>query len=135
MVRAAGGLVVRLSATFELEFAVVHRPARRDWSLPKGKLDPGERLEDCALREVLEETGFACRLGPWAGRTTYRDRRDRPKVVDYWVMDVVDGAFRPSEEVDRLRWAAVPAAADLLTYPRDVGLVEQAAATLLARSG
>jgi len=54
---------------------VVHRPEREDWSYPKGKVEPGETLEDCALREVLEETGLRCRLGRFVGHTEYRDRR------------------------------------------------------------
>ena len=37
---------------------LVHRPKYDDWSLPKGKLDPGESWEDAALREVEEEIGF-----------------------------------------------------------------------------
>jgi 8-oxo-dGTP pyrophosphatase MutT (NUDIX family) len=31
---------------------------RGKWDLPKGKLDPGESIIDCALREVIEETGL-----------------------------------------------------------------------------
>ena len=31
---------------------------REKWDLPKGKLDKGEKIEDCALREVEEETGL-----------------------------------------------------------------------------
>ena len=49
------------SATAGREVAVVHRPRYDDWSLPKGKLEPGEDWEDAALREVEEETGLALR--------------------------------------------------------------------------
>lgn len=41
----------------ELEIAVIHRPRYDDWSLPKGKVDPGETAPVAAVREVLEETG------------------------------------------------------------------------------
>ncbi|MDT5073257.1 MAG: 8-oxo-(d)GTP phosphatase, partial [Mycobacterium sp.] len=43
--------------------AVVHRPRYDDWSLPKGKVDPGETEPVTAVREVLEETGYASVLG------------------------------------------------------------------------
>ncbi len=126
--------MIRLSARWELQVAVIHRPGRRDWSLPKGKADPGETLESCALREVWEETGFRCRLGARAGRTSYRDRHDREKVVDYWLMDVLSGDFRTSDEVDALRWVDLSAASDMLTYERDADLVQHAAAAVLASS-
>ena len=57
-VDAAGGVVVR-----DGRVLLVHRPRYDDWSLPKGKLDPGESFEEAALREVEEETGLRCRLG------------------------------------------------------------------------
>ena len=80
-VRAAGGIVRR-----DGEVLVVHRPKYDDWSFPKGKLDEGERWEDAALREVEEETGFRCSLGPELGSTAYTDSRGRPKVARYWLM-------------------------------------------------
>lgn len=119
LVRAAGGIPVRRSADGWWEVAVVHRPARADWSFPKGKLEEGESFEDCALREVSEETGLECRLGRFIGHTEYRDRKDRPKVVAYWVMEPLSGTFRPNEEVDELRWVDLGTAEQLLTYDRD----------------
>jgi 8-oxo-dGTP pyrophosphatase MutT (NUDIX family) len=119
VVRAAGGLIVRRSADGRIEVAVVHRPLRVDWSFPKGKCEPDESLEACAVREVLEETGFHCRLGRPVGRTEYIDRKERPKVVVYWLMHRESGAFAPGDEVDEVRWVDVTEAHALLTYDRD----------------
>ena len=126
-VKAAGG-VVRRRGPEGVQIAVVHRPRYDDWSLPKGKLDPGERWEDAALREVWEETGLRCALGPELSPTFYKDRKGREKAVRYWLMDVADGDFAPNDEVDELRWLAPDAAAELLSYPHDAELVDEVAA-------
>ncbi len=135
LVRAAGGIVVRRGRLGRFEVAVVHRPDRDDWSFPKGKLDEGESFEECALREVLEETGYRCRLVRFVGFTEYRDRRDRPKIVGYWQMEVLDGEFRPTSEVDDVRWLERDIAAEALTYRRDRDLLVSLDPLLLARSG
>ena len=122
VIQAAGGLVVR-RRDGTLEIAVVHRPVHRDWSFPKGKLEPGETFEQAARREVLEETGMACRLVRFIGHTDYVDRKGRPKAVAYWVMAPEAGSFRPNGEVDELRWVTLEDATRLLTYPRDIELV------------
>jgi 8-oxo-dGTP diphosphatase len=119
-VRAAGGLVVR-----DGKVLLVHRPKYDDWTFPKGKCDPGESDEDCALREVEEETGLRCELMEELGSTTYRDARDRPKVVRYWRMRALDGAFTPHDEVDEIRWEAPEDAASLLSWDRDPPLLER----------
>lgn len=123
VVHAAGGMIVRSGPVGELQVALVHRPLRVDWSFPKGKLEPGETLEQCAVREVEEETGFHCALGSFVGHTEYRDRKDRPKVVAYWVMVAERGEFAPGREVDELRWVDLAGAARLLTYERDRALL------------
>ena len=115
-VEAAGGVVLH-----EGRVLLVHRPRYDDWTLPKGKLDRGESFEDAALREVWEETGLRCTLGRELPGTEYRDRKDRPKVVRYWLMELAGepGSFGPNEEVDEVRWLAVEEAAAELTYDRD----------------
>jgi 8-oxo-dGTP pyrophosphatase MutT (NUDIX family) len=122
-VSAAGGIVWRRGAG-GIEVAVVHRPEHDDWTLPKGKLDPGESSEEAALREVLEETGFRCRLGREVPSVSYEDRNGRSKVVRYWMMEPEAGEFAPNDEVDELRWLIPQAAVRLLSYPRDRELVE-----------
>ena len=52
LVTAAGGLVENEQG----QYLLIHR--RGKWDLPKGKLDPGETIEQCAVREVEEETGL-----------------------------------------------------------------------------
>src|SRR5947209_14725506 len=65
-VRAAGGLVVDGNRVL-----LVHRPKYDDWTFPKGKAERDETDEDCALREVREETGLDCELVSAAGTTEY----------------------------------------------------------------
>lgn len=131
LVQAAGGLVLRAGEDDRYEVAVVHRPAREDWTFPKGKLEPGETLAECAVREVLEETGLVCRLGSIVGHVEYRDRKDRPKTVTYWTMRVEGGSFSPNAEVDELRWLTFEEAARRLTYERDRELLTRLASGLV----
>lgn len=119
-VRAAGG-VVRREASDGVEIVVVHRPAPHDdWSLPKGKLDPGERHRDAAVREVHEETGLRCELLERLGEIRYDTPVGQDKRVRWWSMAVLDDdGFTPGREIDDMRWIAVDAAEDLLTWPSD----------------
>lgn len=122
VVQAAGGLVIRRRID-GVEVLVVHRPEHEDWSYPKGKLEQGETFEEAALREVLEETGLACRLVRFLGHTEYVDRKGRPKAVAYWVMTAEQGSFIPNDEVDEIRWLGPNEAEKLLSYPRDKELL------------
>jgi 8-oxo-dGTP diphosphatase len=102
----------------------VHRPKYDDWTFPKGKAEGDESDEACALREVWEETGLRCALGEEIASTEYIDARGRPKRVRWWLMDPVEGDFAPTDEVDEIRWVEPRVAADLLSYDRDLVLLE-----------
>jgi 8-oxo-dGTP diphosphatase len=118
VIRAAGGVVVR-DENGVREVVVVHRPAYDDWTLPKGKARKGESDEDCALREVEEETGLRCERERELASSSYRDSHDRDKIVRYWLMRPTGGALSPADEVDEARWVRWDEADRMLTYARD----------------
>ena len=118
---AAGGVVVRKDG----RVAVIHRPRYDDWSLPKGKLDPGESFEDGARREVWEETGVRGRIREELQPVEYVDRKGRDKLVRWYRMDV-DGEpdeFVPNDEIDELRWLTPAEALDVVDYDHDRALL------------
>jgi 8-oxo-dGTP diphosphatase len=119
LVRAAGGVVARRRRDGTAEVLLVHRPRYDDWTLPKGKALPGESDEDCALREVEEETGLRCALEYELPSTAYRDQKGRRKVVRYWAMRAPDDEVQPRDEVDEARWLTLEQADALLSYDRD----------------
>jgi 8-oxo-dGTP pyrophosphatase MutT (NUDIX family) len=114
VIQAAGCVVVR-----DGRVLLIHRERYDDWSLPKGKLEPGETFEAAALREVEEETGVRGELGAYLGETSYGE-----KIVRWWAMTTADDAA-PSNEVDEVRWATPDEAQGLLSYPGDRDLVSR----------
>ncbi len=124
MIRAAGGLVVRDGEDGEREVLVVHRPRYDDWTFPKGKAWKDESDEDCALREVEEETGLVCKLDDELPATEYLDGSGRPKRVRYWLMRPAGGRLEFRHEVDDGRWVSPDEARRLLSYDRDRGLLD-----------
>jgi len=126
MLRAAGGVVYgERYPDAGPQFLVVHRPRYRDWSIPKGKLDKGESFEKAAVREIREETGLKCDRSDYLGAVNYATQRGRSKVVKYWLMKARKGTFVPNDEVDMVEWVGIHGARALLTYNRDIRIVER----------
>lgn len=130
VVRAAGGVVWRRGDGGDVEVVLVHRPRYDDWSLPKGKLDAGESHEDAALREVEEEASLRCALGPELPSTAYVDRSGRTKSVRYWAMTVAAGSPSGANEVDQAVWVELGAARRMLSYERDLQVVDALGAVI-----
>lgn len=126
---AAGGAVWRL-VDGRVELLLARRDSHDDWTLPKGKLDEGETLRACALREVEEETGLRCETHDRLSVVTYTDARARTKAVVYWIMTVVDGSFVPNDEVQAVGWFDLASARGALTYHHDVVLVDEIEAAI-----
>lgn len=125
---AAGAVLWRgeLTDPDSIRVACIHRPHYDDWSLAKGKVDPGESLIAAATREIEEETGYRVRLGKLIGKTVY-PVKNTTKVVYYWTGEVIGGQFQPNDEVDELRWLSVAAAKELLSYNLDREVLAKAA--------
>jgi 8-oxo-dGTP diphosphatase len=124
-IRAAGVVLLRDGSAPEV--CVLHRPRQQDWSLPKGKLDPGETHVEAARRETVEETGSDVVMGAPLPTQSY-PVESRLKTVRYWVGYERPGGpgFTPNKEIDQMRWLPPDEASALLTYPRDADLIHRA---------
>lgn len=119
IVRAAGAVLWRpCYRESAVEIAVIHRPRYDDWSLPKGKADPGETEPLTAVREVFEETGHRVHLGRRIATVSY-PIEEGTKKVRYWSACSIGGEFIPTNEVDDLLWLPPAAAAKKLSYAYD----------------
>ena len=137
---SAGGIVVRWDAG-RPQLVIGSRRRDRDnrtWTLPKGTPDPGETLEETALREVAEETGLEVRItGPldsieyWFVQSGTRIH----KTVHYFLMEPIGGDLsRHDREFDEVRWIDFSEAGKVLTFETERALVAHAADLLEARS-
>ena len=123
VIRAAGVVLLR-QADPTPEVLIVHRPEYGEWSLPKGKLEPGEHPILAAIRECDEETGYQAVLGARLPSLRY-PVEGIPKVVDFWAARVSgDEGFIPGSEIDDIRWLPIDQARHELNYSSEADLVE-----------
>ena len=122
LIAAAGGLLWRAGSS-GYEIAVIRRKKYQDWTLPKGKVDPGETWEQAALREVREETGCKAKLLGFAGAVSYPTDKG-PKVVRYWHMTLLGAPGKIENEVDELLWLSVSDARARLDYDLERAILE-----------
>lgn len=136
VVKAAGGLVFRVSSKGKLKILAAHRPRYDDWGLPKGKAERGETPEQTAVREVLEETGYHCRVVAPLGTTRYRISGGIKEVTWYAMRPLPDSpGFKKNKEVDEIRWLTRRQARNQLDYENDRGLVAAPGLKRLAGTG
>jgi 8-oxo-dGTP diphosphatase len=116
---AAGAVVWRsVEGSSHVEVAIIHRPRYDDWSLPKGKVDPGETEPAAAVREVYEETGHHAHLGHALAAVRYPVLQG-VKRVRYWAARDLGGEFTATAEVDDLVWLPAKDAMGKMSYPHD----------------
>lgn len=117
-IKAGGGLVVNSAG----EILMIFRRSR--WDLPKGKLEAGETIEECALREVAEECGiddlvlveFLC--------TTHHEYIENGRPIDkesHWFLMSGSGTPKPQteEDITQARWVPRAEVAELLSNSYD----------------
>src|ERR1700729_3628593 len=124
LIKAAGAVAWRPGPGGRPEILLVHRRKYDDWSLPKGKVEPGEQLPVTAVREVLEEGGARLALGRRLNSVRY-NVGGRPKRVHYWSASVasLDDRAVPNDEVDQIEGVAADRAAERISYNRDNAVV------------
>ena len=95
---AAGAVLWRANGNAAApEVAIIHRPRYDDWSLPKGKVDPGETEPVTAVREVHEETGYSARLGRRLVAVSYPVEQGVKK-VRYWAAPPSTASSPPTQK-------------------------------------
>lgn len=131
---AAGGIVVR-QGDKGTEVLLIQKKGSGVWTLPKGHLEEGEKLEDCAVREILEETGLKVRLKGKAGQISYSYQRDGfllYETVHYFVAEPLgsEEAFPDFHEVEQVAWCSLDEANQKLTYPNERELLARSKSIL-----
>lgn len=119
-IMAGGGIVSNQKGEILFQFR------RGKWDLPKGKLDEGERIEECAVREVEEETGLTnVDLGELIGVTKhyYQENGDDIEKETHWYAMSVTGdqnlVPQIEEDIMELRWVAKEDVDEYLTNTFD----------------
>jgi 8-oxo-dGTP pyrophosphatase MutT (NUDIX family) len=123
IVYAAGGIVIRKKPE-KTEILVIHRPKYDDWSLPKGKLEPGESWENAAIREVYEETACSVHMMNFAGPVLYPVNNYLKLVLFWYMQPSKENKFEPSREVDQILWVSPQRALKILDHEREQNLIK-----------
>lgn len=127
LVRSAGGVVLRQQDVLLIRVSDIK--GRPVWSFPKGRLDAGENPAQAALREVLEETGWSCRIEEDLSTTEYwfqREGRRFRKTVVWFKMAPLELTGVPDGEVEEVQWVERMEALRRLTYASDAAILSQA---------
>lgn len=126
----------RVTPKGNLRVLLAHRPAYDDWSFPKGKADKGETPEETAIREVLEETGYHCRIVAPLGTTRHRITNGEKAVTWYAMRPLPDSpGFKKNREIDKIKWVSRKKAREALDYDNDRELLGGADLRKLAQTG
>jgi 8-oxo-dGTP diphosphatase len=98
-----------------------HEPEKGRWSLPGGRIEPGETDQQALVREVREETGLEVIPGPLVGAVDRPGPGGRVLVIRDYAATVAGGVLAVGDDADDARWFAVR---DLDTVSLTTGLKE-----------
>lgn len=131
---SSGGVIFRPGAA-GIEIALIRKTlkgGKRVWCLPKGWVEPGESLEEAAVREVREETGLDGEILEKIGETSYQfyskeDRVRIDKTVHFFLMTCRGGNTADhDDEVEAADWFPLEQAETLMAYPTEIEMVRKA---------
>ena len=119
-------LILGASAVIVADGAILlvqrgHEPQLGRWSVPGGRVEPGETLAEAAAREAYEETGLEVRIGAELWSLTIPDG-DRSFEVHDFAATVTGGTLRAGDDAADVRWIPLdeldqwPLTEDLLGY-------------------
>ncbi len=135
---SAGGVVYR-RLDEGVEVVLCGRTEEGIWGLPKGTPNPGESLEEAALREVSEETGLAVAIQRKIGTIEYWFARQGVryhKFVHHYLMTATGGSVEEHDwEYDTVDWFPVEEACKTLSYRNEVGVVRKAVGLIEEEAG
>lgn len=129
---SAGGVIYRRGKN-QIEVALIHTGKR--WGLPKGHVEPGEHIEETAVREVREETGLQGKIERKLGPIAYRYRGKSPrggpiriaKRVTFFLLEYLEGEVHGHDyEVDEARWFALDEALAKISFASEQKIVLRA---------
>ena len=135
-IAAAGGVVYRWSSAGQLEILLIKKQGGF-WTLPKGRIEPGENERMAVAREVAEETSITGEVGAMVRQVFYtiqKAGRRRRKVVSYYLVQAISGRPLPQaqERIMRVRWFAIGVALRRIRRRRIRNVVRAARAALSA---
>lgn len=124
--KSAGGLVIDGDKVLVIETR--NLKGETVYTFPKGNISKGEDPKETALREVLEETGYRCKVIKELDTVNYFYKRQGKlikKTVYWYIMEPIEKVREHDYEVTAVLWKDLNEAQRLLSYKSDVGLLKK----------
>ncbi|MBX3086201.1 MAG: NUDIX hydrolase [Anaerolineae bacterium] len=133
---SAGGVVYRRTPA-GIEVLICRTSTSQKWVIPKGLIDPGERVQQTAVREVREEVGVNARiimpLDPAEHYIFTRENTRIYKTVHYFLMEYVSGNEADHDhEMELVMWVPLDQAIEMVAYDSARSVLQRAKAKLEA---